>query len=468
MQYPLFGLGLQGKSVVASSVYRKNIYIEILKEQDKSTAVAYGTPGLDLFTSFGETPVRGSLELNTLVYLVHRGVLWEVNSVGVKTNRGTLLTTGGRVSFATNGNIIQIVDGLYGYTYNVATNTFAQITDTDFVGATTNTWIDGFFITDQLGSTDKTKWGRYSWSTDGSTIDALNFANAESNPDALVRVYNDNRELILFGEFTSEFNGNSGALDQPFTRSSVIEWGLAAKWSVAKMNNSIIYLGRNKMGKAQVIVLNGYTPQVVSDASMSFLIDSYGDVSNASAYSYMLNSHPMYVITFPNVGKTWMFDGSNSVWTELSTGLTESQYLAINGTNFTAINKTITFDYNNGNVYTINQNSYTDNGNPIVREMTSKHVFGENFVHIGKLWIDMESGVGAVSGQGQAPQIMLSVSKDGGRTFPVELWRSFGEIGKYLTRAIWHRLGASRDFVLKIRITDPVKIAITGAFMDVK
>lgn len=466
MRYPLFGLGTQGKSVVVNSTARTNLYLEIAREADKTTVSAYNTPGLDLFTYFGETPIRGSLELNSLVYIVHGGTFYELNSIATRTSRGTLLTTSGRVSMATNGNIIQIVDGTYGYTYNIATNTFAQITDTDFVAASTNTWIDGYFITDQLGSGDRTKWGRYAWSTDGATINALDFANAESNPDALVRVYNDNRELILFGEFTTEFNGNSGALDQPFTRQSVIEWGLAAKWSIAKMNNSIIYLGKNKLGKSQVIALNGYTPQVVSDEDMSAVIDSYGDVSNASGYSYMVSGHPMYVIAFPSVGKTWMYDGSNNVWTALSTGYDERQYLGLHAVNFNALNNVLVFDYANGNVYTINPNSYTDNGTAIVREMTSKHVFNQKPLAISQLWLDMENGVGLSSGQGSDPQVILFVSKDGGRTYPIQRMASFGKIGAYLTRAIWYRLGACRDFVLKVRITEPVKVVITGAYMD--
>ena len=36
------------------------------------------------------------------------------------------------------------------------------------------------------------------------------------------------------------------------------------------------------------------------------------------------------------------------------------------------------------------------------------------------------------------------------------------------TRAIWWRLGAARDWVFKIRITDPVKVVIAGASIDAK
>jgi hypothetical protein len=38
-----------------------------------------------------------------------------------------------------------------------------------------------------------------------------------------------------------------------------------------------------------------------------------------------------------------------------------------------------------------------------------------------------------------------------------------GQIGEYTQRVKWRSLGAARDWVLKLRITDPVKRVITGA-----
>jgi hypothetical protein len=466
VRYPLFGLGQTGKSITVASTSYTNMYAELSQEPDKTPLAFYNRHGLDLFASFGDTPCRGALELNDFLYVVHRGTFWEVNNAGLKVNRGTLLTTSGRVSIATNGNIFQIVDGTFGYVYNSTTLAFTQITDPDYVPAKTNTWIDGYFLTDQLGSTDKTKWNRYSWSTDGSTYSALDFAAAEASPDPIVRVFNDNRELILFGQFTTEFHRNSGNLDLPFTRQSVVEWGLAAVNSVAKMNDSIIYIAKNRMGKSQVIVLNGYTPQVVSNQSISTIFDSYGDVSNASGFSFMEGGHPFYIVIFPNVGKSWMFDGSTSLWSSVSYGLTETQYRGLFGTSYLA--RTLVFDYTNGDVYEINPNSYTDNGSPIVKELTSKHVFNDGYMSVTRIQLDIETGVGLATGQGSDPQAMIRISKDGGRTYPVERWMTMGKIGAYLARAYLNRVGRFRDATYKARITDPVKVVVTGAWMDVR
>jgi len=76
------------------------------------------------------------------------------------------------------------------------------------------------------------------------------------------------------------------------------------------------------------------------------------------------------------------------------------------------------------------------------------------------LLITEESGLLQKSIQ---PQIMLQVSRDGGYTYGREMWTSFGAIGQYLRRAEWRRLGVSRSFVFKFRVTDPVKVVIISA-----
>jgi hypothetical protein len=61
----------------------------------------------------------------------------------------------------------------------------------------------------------------------------------------------------------------------------------------------------------------------------------------------------------------------------------------------------------------------------------------------------------------------LRVSKDGGNSFYSVGFSSMGPIGEYTQRVIWNSLGAARDWVLKLRITDPVKRVITGASAEI-
>ena len=72
------------------------------------------------------------------------------------------------------------------------------------------------------------------------------------------------------------------------------------------------------------------------------------------------------------------------------------------------------------------------------------------------------------SGQGDDPQVMLQMSNDGGHSYGSENWRGAGKLGEYKKRLIWNRLGASRDRVFRIKVTDPVKWVILGAFVEVE
>jgi hypothetical protein len=76
----------------------------------------------------------------------------------------------------------------------------------------------------------------------------------------------------------------------------------------------------------------------------------------------------------------------------------------------------------------------------------------------------MEAGVGLVSGQGSDPQIMMQISRDGGHAWGAEVWASLGAIGQYRARAIWNRLGRSRDWLFKFRVTDPIKTVFVAAW----
>jgi len=84
------------------------------------------------------------------------------------------------------------------------------------------------------------------------------------------------------------------------------------------------------------------------------------------------------------------------------------------------------------------------------------------------LQIDMDTGVGLVTGQGSDPQVMLRWSDDGGVTWSNEHWASAGRMGTYTTRVTWHRLGRARDRVFEVVVSDPVAWQLAAAYLDVE
>jgi hypothetical protein len=459
---PLWGLAQQGRTSTVTAQRHLNLYAELNTE--KNSVVFYGTAGTTLFSSVnGDTPIRGWISLPTMFYYVHRGTMYSMDNAGTRTTLGTLNTTTGKVYMAYDGSVIMLVDGTNGYTFTISGATFAQIVDAQFPnGARTCTWLDGQFVVDDGDGSDA-----FYISPDGTNWDALDFATAESNPDGLVRVFADNGELVLGGALTTEFWGNIGNADFPFApvKGATIEYGLAARASLCKFNSGLAALMTPaSAGKVQVMFLQGYRPTPISTTEVEELINDYATVSDAVAYSYTQDGHPMLQISFPTAGKSWLYDAATSLWSPLEYGLDGERHRGELQINF--INQTLISDYENGNIYELDSTVYTDNGTAIARELISRHVFDAvNRVVVDELYVDMETGVGLVSGQGSDPQAMLSISKDNGHTWGAELWTTIGAIGKYLTRVVWRRLGVARDWTFKVRVTDPIPVTFTFGAM---
>ncbi len=463
---PLFGLGTLSKSPYVTAKYLLNLYAEQRPQGEKSMIVAYGTPGETLFLDLGATPFRGGIEFEpgNVAYVVHRGILWEVNNASVATNRGMLNTSTGRVSMAHNGTQIMMVDGTNGYIYNTATTVFAQITDGDFpANPTTVTFLAGRFVVSFVGSSRFYESDAYN----GLSWDALRFANAETSPDPIVSMWSSNGQLIPLGDLTTEYWGLSGTLDFSFAplQGTATEWGLAARWSIAKFDNTMACLIKNRMGQVMVAKLSGYLPEKISTPDLDAIINGYSATSDATAYSYMLGGHPMYVISFPSAGKSWLYDGSTGFWSPLkSFGSTRH-----NGEfALTLLGRTLVADSTDGKLYELTATSLTDNGASIEREIVGETLANPDgsFIEVDCLRVDMEVGVGLTSGQGSNPQIGLSISRDNGKTWGPQMWRDMGKIGEYKTRVEWRRLGSPRQFTPKITVTDPVPVVFVSACIN--
>jgi hypothetical protein len=365
---------------------------------------------------------------------------------------------------AHNGTQVMIVDGTFGYIYNTSTLVFAKIVDADFpANPTTVTFLAGRFVVSFQDSSRFYESDMYN----GISWDALRFANAETSPDPIVSVWSSNGQLIPLGALTTEYWGLSGTLDFSFTplQGTATEWGLAARWSIAKFDNTMACLIKNRMGQVMVAELAGYLPKKISTVDLDSIINGYVTTADATAYSYMLGGHPMYVISFPTAEASWLYDGSTSMWSQL-----KSFGSARHNSEFslTLLGRTLVADSIEGKLYELTNTTFTDNGASIERELVSETIANPDgtFLQVDCLRVDMEVGVGLVSGQGVDPQIGLSVSRDNGKTWGAQMWKTFGVAGAYETRVEWRRLGTCRSYAFKLTITDPVPVVFVSACVN--
>jgi hypothetical protein len=378
------------------------------------------------------------------------------------------LANDGPVSMADNGTQLFIACNGPSYIYNSSTLAYGQITDPDFAGAITVSYLDGYFVFIEPNS-------QRVWVTqllDGTSIDPLDFASAEGDPDGLVSSIVDHSEVWLFGSNSIEVWYNAGNAAFPLQRiqGAVNEIGCAAAFSVAKLDNGLFWLGADARGKGIVYRANGYTGVRISTHAVEWQIQQYENIADATAYTYQQDGHSFYVLSFPSANATWVYDVATQAWHERA-GFSNGAFIRQRAaTQMFFSDETIVGDYQNGKLYAYDLALYADDDQTQrwLRSWRALPSGQNNLKRVANhaLQLDCETGVGLNSGQGSDPQVMLRWSDDGGHTWSREHWTSMGAIGAYGKRAFWRRLGMTlklRDRVYEISGTDPVPIYIVGA-----
>jgi hypothetical protein len=428
------------------------------------------TPGLLLKLTLAESPVRGVYTAsNGEVYAVGGTKLYSISSSWVATQIGALNTSEGVVSMADNGTHLVLVDGTDGYVWNMSTDAFAEISDPDFKPADHVAYIDGFFIFNESGTQ------RFFFSDLNSTdLDALDIGSATGSPDILVGLVAHNQSLVLFGAQSFEVFYNSGDANETFQRiqGAVGGVGCSAPHSIQSLQESVYWLGGDKTGSGIVYRSQGYQAVRISTPAIESVIRSIPveDLADARAWTYQQGGHVFYCLNLPGVDSTYVYDASSGFWHERAyTGLHNLERHRAD-CHAVAYGLNIVGDYENGKIYALDPDTYTDAGNAISRIRTAPHISeGMKLLRHNAFQLDMETGVGLDgTGQGTSPTVVMLWSDDGGHTWSNERQASAGAIGQRKTRVKFNRLGASRDRVYQIKITDPVKVVLIGAELDVE
>lgn len=462
MKTSFLGGAYESRSLPLAGQTLVNLFYEA-GSPDSDRGMFYGSPGLRLLATIGTGPIRGAHTAGGYGWVVSGDELYKVTSAGVATLVG-VVPGNGRVCLQHNDTQLAVMHSVGWEVVTLATSVMASVT-----GAPTTaqgTYQDSYIVFPNTN-------GTYGWTAIGNaaSLDALAFASAEAQPDDIIATLSDHRELWLFGETTTEIAQTSGDSDLVFTRTAMLEYGCAAKYSPAKSDNTVLWLGRNESGQGVVYKADGYSPARISTHALETAIGGYGELSGAWGYCYQQDGHTFYVLTFPGHA-TWAFDLSSSRWTQLayrntSTGELERHrgdaYLFLGGQHLVG-------DYENGRLYVMDLETYTDNGAPKTWERAWSVIEAEGkWIRHDALEVMAEMGVGLDgSGQGTNPLILLDWSDDGCRTWSSAHELPLGQIGRFRNRAIKKRLGLSRNRVYRLRGSDPVKTALYGANLDAK
>lgn len=451
-----------------------------------------GTPGAALAFNVAATTIRGMHVFNNYLWFVAGDILYQMDTNGIVTAiSGTMATSTGRVIIIDNGikptlagvlghwNQLFIVDGTStGYIYDVVAG--GALTTT--TGGVYATFLDGYFVVCGPSSAVAQSSAYF----DGTSFPVLANAVVAGSSDNLQAVVSISDQLWMIKEFNSQLwnaNGQTTSLGFPFSLvpGASADYGTPAPYSVARGDQAIFFLANAREGDggkfAGVVMIQGNSPQIISTPAINYQISQYTTISDAFGYCRVHEGHSFYVLTFPSAngstGATWVYDRTTGFWHEWSSYVQPYQvarhisncYSFFSGQEYVG-------DYNSGNVYTLSSKVYTDNSLPIVSTRICQHQYDRQDnanIFIYRLHVDMETGVGdseVLTQTGIDPQATLSWSNDGGHSFGNDYLASVGAVGLYKKRLIWRRLGYARDRVFNLTISDPVKKAVVGVFVN--
>jgi len=454
----LFGVGVTSETVITAlgsgsgglGTYTVNLSQTVTSRQMNSTTVgAQVTGSITGTTLTAATPTSGTLYVGQTI----QGA--GVTALTIITALGTGSGGAGTYTVSTSQTVAASTT-LYGLN-------FSQLPTSDgaFSGGTNVDIVDNYFVynrpdTQQFGCSNVLS------PISGST----NFSSKDGAPDNLVTLIVDHREIYLLGETSSEVWVDQGTSPFPFTRipGTSTQHGIAAAFSVARLGNSFAYLAKNNRGTAQIVQMNGYIPQRISTHAVENSLNGQ-TINDAVAWTYQLEGHEVYVISFPTLQLTWCYDIATQMWHKWLYTNNLGQFERCRG-NCAAVFQgyVLVGDYSNGKIYHLDRNIYTDDGQNVKRLRRAPHLTTDlQRQYFEELQLQFQPGVGLSTGQGDDPQAMLRWSSDGGSTWSSEHWTTIGKIGKYTNRAIWRRLGTARDRIFEVTVSDPVKAVIVSA-----
>lgn len=369
----------------------------------------------------------------------------------------------------TAGGNIALVDGTTtGYTINMTSFVLAPIVDGTglFTGADVVAYLQTFFLFNTVPNTQSFIISQ----PDLVTFDPLDIAAKSSYPDNIATIGIRQREPWLFGSVAAtEPWYLSGALDFPFEAipSVYVSYGVASKYSVVFADDSLFWVSRNTQGKGIIVKSEGYAAKRISTHAIENEIQKYPTIADAVSAVYQIEGHTFIVFTFPSGDATWVYDLATKQWHKST--WTDSNGVAHRDRAIfyqQAYGSTVALDWENGNLYLIDPDVYTDNGDPIV--------FRRGFPHVLKsldrithwcLTVNMECGT-ILDPNAEEPMLNMRYSDDAGHTWSDPRQTSMGNVGEYLTTPQFQQLGMTRDRVYELFWSSNMKTALLAAYLD--
>lgn len=484
----------QSRSIIANAQRSFNLYLEKNPPESNPPVpfTLYPRPGLKLLAAAPTFGIGRNVYADTQgnLYAVAGQTVYYIDANFTYNAIGTIAAGTTIVSMSDNGTTILLVDGTTaGYTIDIASKSFASIVDAAFYGGNIVSYLRTFFVLNRPATSQF-----YISGTNAVTWDALDFGQKTSSADPLVAAVPLNDQLWLLGTKKGEVWYYSGDVNFPFQQlpNVIIEHGCAATYSMGQTDKFLFWLTQDKDGKPWVAQgAADYTVLKISTFAIDNEIRKYTKWSDAVGYCYQVMGHTFYQLDFPSADRSWVYDLSNGEWNEYSTIDINGVHHRLHGfLSAYAYATNVMIDWQNGNLYSFDPDTFTDNTFPVVCIRGFPHLGANgNEVSYPGFMADMDVGqvpnllidddgsaattpwspgfssaFGPFFQQG-TPIVTMRFSNTRGESFGNKRPRSLGTTGQYGQILKWDQMGIARDGVFELEWAVPCKTALNGAFL---
>jgi len=477
---PVLDLGgtfYKSESLPISAQECVNFYLNIPERASTSTKTLFSTPGIrQVTTAGGDVYSRGGHVFNDIPYVVQGTNLFRINvtvdSFGnnvyssTQVNGSTPLPGFDRVMMSDNGTdgnqlVIILPESdikFNAYIYTVAGG-LVQISDTDFDGpVSTVRFVDGYFLfTKKNGQKFFVSDLR-----DGFSYNALDFADAEADPDAIVGSFILRNSPYIFGSETVQQFQNVGGSGFPFAAvpGSVHRKGLVAPQAIEEVNDLMVFLGRAMNETPSIWISNGGSIEKLSTIAIDSQISRYSESVNKSCFAWKYSQAGAQFVGFTFPGEeTFVFDFTAKEWhtresSPSNSPMNDYRVCAV----MDAYGDLIVSDRFSNKIGVLDRDFHSEYDTILKRRFITPQLDNDGApFFVDSLELVAETGVGGDDGS----LVSMSFSSDGGRTFSNPLERNVGKTGQYRQRIIWNSLGRfGRDACFRFDMSDPVKWAV--------
>lgn len=469
-----------------------NLY-PVPSEINKEKAVLVPASGFEFGEEIGTglTKVRAQIAFKDKEYVVVDDEVFEIDSLGVQTNIGTLNTVSGYVGIVPGKTQIMFVDNVDGYYIDISAPAITVIAFGFAIDPIDCTFIDGYF----LAADSASNFVYFSALNDPTTWSSADNFPLEGKADVLNGLRVLKNRVYVFGKFYTEIRYDSGAIDLPFVkdRNAFFEHGVAAPKTIQVGFELMFYLGRNTEGPTGFYMAQGLSnPQKISSPAVDLFLQNLADFTDAESILYRENGLTFYQTSFSTDDKTIVYVVETGIWHRLMTH-DEKRHPATSHAFFN--NKHYIGMYNTPFLYEMSWKFLTYNGELIrcIRRMPPFYDKNDRRIGIEKYEIESIPGIPEywqvrniaeatmtpIDSQLQAlvtsnnhTKVILYVSRDGGRTFPIVKPVDFSQMGEYMARLVWRRIGCrnARRIVLMVEYPYKTHFYILGssAVMELK